>query len=269
MSGWKGSRLWGKLPRLTRGQQAVLYLLLLPLVAVLLWGRSDFPIFDPCLNLRRAEMQNLAGPSDIQGVVRNHSGSWAVGVYMDQVLLSPTPYGDRLCCWPRREEGPTLLPIPNSAFGVPAEAAEEIALAAVDLPQGTASARLEVELGCWYTEEWGRAPKIAARMEDLLSESEGAEDVQFLLWEKRYTVDGELLKDGGCLFPVRCEGPSRDPGTGAATVEGMALACAEDWEAYDPYRTVGPRKIHCRMEAVFLDEEGGELARAELCTPES
>ena len=260
MSGWKRSRLWRKLPRLTRGQQTVLYLLLLPLVAVLLWGGSGFPIFDPYLNLRRAEMQNLAGPSDIQGTVWSRGGAWAVGVYMDQVLLSQTPYGTRLYCWPRREDGPTLLPVPDSASGVPA--AEEIVLTAVDLPEGTASARLELELGCWYAAEWGEVLEIAAEKETL----DGSAPPQW--WERRYTVDGELLEDGGCLFQVRCEGPARDLSTGAASVEGSALAWAEDWDAYDPYRTVGPRKIRCRMEAVFFDRDGGELGRAELHTPE-
>lgn len=254
-------RKW-RLPRLTRGQKTVRNLVLLPLVMLLAWGGNRFYIRDPYLNFRRAEKQNLVGPSDIQGVVRNHGGSWAVGVYLDQVLLSQTPYGTRLCCWPRREEGPTLLPVPNSVFGVPAEAAEEIALAAVDLPEGTASARLELKVGCWYAAEWGKALEIAAWKERL----SGSASSQW--WEKSYTVDGELLKDGGCLFLVRCEGPFQDPGTGVASVEGMALACVEDWEAYDPYRTVGPHKIHCRMEAVFLDRDGAELGRAELNTPE-
>ena len=258
-------RKW-RLPRLTRGQRTVRNLVLLPLVILLVWGGNRFCIRDPYLSFRRAEKQNLVGPSEIQAVVQNREGRWAVGVYLDQVLLSCAYSVDSLRYWPRAEDAPTLLPIPGSVFD---ETVEEIALAAVDLPQGTASARLEVELGCWYTEEWGRAPKIAARMEDLLSESEGAEDVQFLLWEKRYTVDGELLRDGGCLFRVRCEEPERSPDTREASIESMALARVDRWGTYNPYRSSQSREVNCRMEAVFLDEEGGELGRAELCTPES
>ena len=62
-------RKW-RLPRLTRGQRTVRNLVLLPLVILLVWGGNRFCIRDPYLSFRRAEAQNLVGPSDIQAVVR-------------------------------------------------------------------------------------------------------------------------------------------------------------------------------------------------------
>lgn len=266
------------LPRLSRGQQTALGLLLVPLVCVLLWGKNRFLLSDPCLSLRRAERQNLVGPSDIQAVAENRRGPWAVGVYMNQVLLNEARSVDGLRYWPRTEGAPTLVPLPGSYYSFPDESSEEIVLAAVDLPEGTASARLELYVSCWYCD--GPADRVfSARMEDVVSmpesldsisqeEREALDDVLPQLWERKYNADGELLEEGGCLFRVQCEKPVRDPSSGRASLESLALACVEGWNTYDPHWSVQARRINCRMEAVFSDGNGTELARASLSTPE-
>lgn len=266
-----------RLPRLSRGQQTVLYLLLVPLVCVLYWGRDRFPIRDPYLSMRRAELQNLVGPSDIQAVVRARSGYWAMGVYMDQVLLNRVYSVDGLRYWPRTEGGPTLVPVPGSA--APSDAADIVALAAVDLPEGTAYPQLELSVSCWYYDRPATARILSARAEDLISMPEDADsvsreereqlgDAMPRKWEKTYTVYGQMLEDGGCVFWVRSTEAARDPSTGQASIEGLALACVEDWDTYDPGWSVQARKINCSMEAVFYDRNGIELARASLSTPE-
>lgn len=266
-----------RLPKLSRGQQTVLYLLLLPLVCVLLWGKNRFPIRDPHLSLRRAEAQNLVGPSDIQAVVRAGAGYWTMGVYMDQVLLNMNSVyaGNSLYYWPRTEGGPTLVPVPGSS--TPSDAAEMVALAAVDLPEGTAYPQLELSVSCWYYDRPATAHILSARAEDLSSmpedgvsreEREQLGDAMPRKWEKTYTVYGQMLEDGGCVFWVRSTEAARDPSTGQASIESLALACVEDWDTYDPGWSVQARKINCSMEAVFFSRDGAELGRAVLRTPE-
>lgn len=242
-----------KLPRLSRGGKVLRNLEAALLLAVLAWGFTEFRLPDPYLDFRRAERANWVGPSEIQGVFQTKYDRWAVGTCGDQVLLHQDDYLD-FDYWPREENGVTLIPVPLERLSQ-----RDIWIAAVDIPQGTASARLQLTASCWYT----------------LLKEENAVHIQYSAgreipggqwkfgapkrWEKTYEVPGELLKDGGAVFHVPTEDEEDD-------VEQSVLRRARDWQVWYTADRAW-RSIDCAMEAVFYDETGGELGRAVLSTP--
>lgn len=253
-----------RLPRLSRGWRTVRNLLLTLAVLIFLWGESGCPIPNARLNFRRMELANMAGPSDIRGVFLD--GGWdrawqTVGVREDQVVLLEswnwTESGSIMSFWPRRPEGATLVPMP----GYGSEFEEERDIIAVDVPEGTASARLELRVSCWYQGELWQYVPISLRLEDF-DPGKGAPK----RWDKTYTVEGELLKDGGVLFRVVSGDEGMDPANNIAGLERIALDQIARWETYQ--REERYRPINCRMEAVFYDNNGGELGRTALSTPE-
>ena len=67
-----------------------------------------------------------------------------------------------------------------------------------------------------------------------------------------------LLKEGGVLFRV--------PVDDRASMEGTLLRQLARRYTYE--QSAALRGLNCRMEAVFYGEDGRELGRAELATPE-
>lgn len=257
MRGWK-------LPRLSRGGKIVRNLALALGLLVLFWGMYGFPIYSPRLEFRRGERENLIGGSEILGTFRTQNDRrWTIGVQGDQVLLRRTygGYGSGFQVWPRNPEGAVLVPLPDySPFP------KEAAVAAADVPEGTASARLEVHVGCWHDgEDLRQSQHITAWPEDFRPEDFRPE-VTPLRWERTYTAEGELLRGGAVLFRVVCPDEYTDPDVNIATVERTAMEKLARWDTY--YRKAKYRSIDCRMEAVFFDGAGDELGRAVLSTPE-
>lgn len=246
-----------RLPRLSRGGRTVRNIVFTLAILIWLWGWADFPIADPRLNFRRVEQENLMGPSEIQGVFQSADRKRVVGVLEDQVIWTG---GQALSydSWPRNGEGPTLVPMIAQYFGPE----NEFEVVAVDVPQGTRSARLDIVLDCWYYQDrkggaWGStgAPQSGA-----LPSTEGSVPWQRL--ERDYHAEGELLRDGGVLFRI----PLEDELAAASSMEQRLFQTLTKQNTYRQPDTV--RGVNCHMEAVFCDEDGAELERAALCTPE-
>lgn len=249
------------LPRLPRSIRIVRNLLLALLILLYMWGRNNFSIPDPRLNFRRMERANLMGLSDIQGVFRDEEGScnwWVVGTEEEQVILfRHYNAGGTFFFWPKGAEGTALVPLPIGAF----EFCRERDIIAADVPEGTASARLDLTVECWHNGELWQYQTITVRPEDY-----GPDAGSFRKWEKTYTAEGELLKDGGILFRVLSDDEGMDLSKNVAGLERIVLNQVSRWEPY--YRETEYRSVNCRMEAVFYNEDGAELGRAVLNTPE-
>lgn len=239
--------------RLPRGWRIVRNLTLALLLLLFMWGEDGYPIPDPRLNFRRTERANLTGPADIQGVFRDGREDWWVaGTEQDQVVLLKCRSLEGLRFWPRGRGG-VLLPVPGD-LGM---FEREQDILAVDVPAGTASARLELRVGCWYLGELWQYTQISSRREDF-----DLEKGEPRRWDKVYTVEGELLRDGGVLFRVVSDDEGMDLTRNVAGLERLVLVEVGQWNTYE-----STRNIECEMEAVFYDGNGGELGRAALAAP--
>ena len=152
---------------------------------------------------------------------------------------------------PRAEEGATLVPRPGPWLD-----REEVWVVAADVPEGTASARLELTVRCWYRRDgdgwsfdnqaelpWG-GPPLTER------------------WEKTYSAQGQLLEDGAVLFRVAAEEKMWE----VQNLEKAILDSACQWKIY--WMEQDQRDVDCHMEAVFYDRADRELGRAQLATTE-
>lgn len=234
--------------RLSRGWKMLRNLAASGLLAVLLWGMLSFPAPDLQTGFRWAERANWAGPSDIQGIFET-GDRWVAATCQDQVLLY-CESGNSLRYWPRNESGTTLVPVPESRLHQ-----GEVWIVAADVPQGAASARLNLETACYYTErrELNHVGREINAQEDTPG---GWQYGPPQRWQKVYTVSGEMLKEGGFLFHVSAE--DQDSGS----LENWILSYAYEWDIYTRERE--HRAIDCAMEAVFYDEMGRELEREAL-----
>lgn len=242
--------------KLSRGKRIVLNLTLAALLQTLIWGLMGYPL-PPRANFRRVERANLVGPSEIQGIFRDDAGDWwVVGMEQDQAVLfqsNRTGAGGVLSFWPKVESGAALVPVPTwvSQFG------KEQKIMAVDVPESTASAQMELSMSCWHQVE------DPARYQ-VISSSQDVFEGEPFWWEQTCTVDGELLKNGGVLFRVASPDEHTDTSVNIASVERMALGAAVRWDTY--LNDDIDRAVNCHMEAVFYNENGAELSRATLST---
>ena len=120
----------------------------------------------------------------------------------------------------------------------------------MDVPEGTASARLEAEVSCWYS-------KVPGGGWELRATEHGT------AWSKHYQAEGELLEEGGVLFRIS---PQGDTETDDGAIEWLQLRHLSETDIYRLPK--GERSVNVRLEAVFYGKEGGELGRAVLSTPE-
>jgi len=235
-----------KLPRLSRGGRILKNLLLSALCIILAWGFTDFQINDPYRSFRRAERANWVGPAQIQAVFQGrYKDVWTVGTYEDQVLFHENDFSF-FEYWKRRSEGPELIPTPDSRIR-----AGEAWIVAVDVPEGTAAAELSMNIACHY---W--------QMNNSLNMSAVPKKSCPDYFDRTYVIQGELLEDGGVLFHVT---PQDEEGTQIYKLEVALIGRAYEWMTYY-YEHEDYRAINCSMEAVFYDDAGRELARAELKT---
>lgn len=184
----------------------------------------------------------MADPVPLQGEIEVEFDRYLVGAEEQNILIYRE--GDwELQRFPRAP-GPALVPLP-----VPFHRTDAW-IVAVDVPEGTASARLELtamEEG-WYE---------GAKEEGLSAFPDPAGDSGTLWFGKTYSVEGELLADGAILFSVR---------SGGSYAEQNLLLYTGIWEHYTsdhlPYGT----PFACHMEATFYGEDGEALGRAALST---
>lgn len=240
------------LPPLSRGWKTLRNLGASLLLAVFFWGLLDFCLLDPVLSFRRAERANWVGPSEIQGVFETRYDTWAVGTCQDQVLFHQNDQR-AFEYWPRAERGVTLVPVPEDRL-----LRGEVWVLAVDVPQSARTATLELTTQCYYTEhpyENGVGRELYA-----LEEREGGwkyGPVQ--RWETTYSLEGELLDEGGFLFYVGLDEMQENG------LEWNILSHVYRWQTFHLPQT--NRHINCCMEAVFYDESGREVGRGTLNTP--
>ena len=244
------SKLWTRRPRLSRGGKLAVNLILTALLLVYAWGLADYPLPTAELEFRRLERASLEGPSDLQGIFSRGSG---LGVAGDWVLVWQ---GDRLARWPRAEAGAVLVPQP--CYTGPSG---EARVAAADVPEGTASARLTLHVRCWY-----------ARSQDGESTATQHQAAEHPLggwrggppqrWEETYTVPGERAKEGAFLFRI----PQKHQGEELDALERSLLIDVGEWSSYR--KPEAYRAADLAMEAVFYDAAGNETGRAALSTPD-
>lgn len=244
----KGRKQTAVRPVLSRGWRVVRNLAAAGLLLLSVWAARGFPLPTDQLRFHWAQRADLAAhPVPMQLRAEIGREVYLLGADEKDALLFQEG-GKELLRFPR-QDGATLVPIPDLP------PAEELWVGAVDVPEGTASARLEVTLSFWYAQEEGEGEWKIEWADTPVGE--GAGTLQY--WEKTYEGAGELREDGGVLFQIV-------PGEQAGALEEYALGWACDWDTYQAQP--GGRFINCRMEAVFYDESGRALERAQLSTPE-
>jgi len=199
------------------------------------------------------ERQYLIGPEEIQGIFSadGERKQWLVAAEGDEVVLFLHPQDDPYF-WPRGE-GTTLVPRPRMSFSE-----DTVWVAAVDVPEGTASARLDLETHCWYT--WDRDANSEHIRRSAVRNPPGGWEKPPQEWEKDYTVPGERLEGGAVLFRI----PMPDEQERENFMERNVLRDVGDWNSYRQDRKALSAEIG--MEAVFYDAGGAELGRAALST---
>lgn len=235
---------------LPHGAKLVRNLILLFLLGVLVWGLTGFSAPTVRGRFRLAEEANWAGPSDIQGVFESRYDRWVLASCQDRVLLWRDG-GTSLEYWPRAAEGATLVPVPENRLGM-----GEVWVAAADVPQGTDTARLELTVRCWYRRNAGGGWTYDSRPE----QPDGVSLTD--RWEKTYSAQGQLLEEGAVVFHVAPEEANWEN----QEMERLILSHAYEWDLY--WAEQKRRAVDCYMEAVFYDQAGRELGRAQLATTE-
>lgn len=242
-----------RLPRLSRGWRIVRNLAVALACLYALWARAGWPLPTPELEFRRLERENLLGRSEIQGIwEKNNINRIVFGTQGDQVLVSR--YNIRtLESWPKEKSGATLFPA-SELNPYPGE----LLFAAADLPAGTASARLDMTIDCWFATDGESGTRISG----LQGGRPRDDSLNWNQWTRDYRAEGKLLKEGGVLFRV-----PRGDADGTVSIERDLFSMLTQWNTY-LYQPAERRGVNCRMEAVFYGADGAELGRAALSTPE-
>lgn len=222
--------------------------LLAGVLGALIWACAGWPV-PAWWELRRLEREAFLSPhSQFQGSIQD---SWG-----DEVLIGLTPRWlvmgspEEFRLWPREGDGPVLAPVPEE-FTLRGG----IRVVAAGAPQGTASARLTVEVSHWYASFGGRS-SYSSQREDIL---DGWPDSSPEYRAQTVTLEGEPMEEGAFQFVL---GEEEMRGTG-----DYIWRHVEEWGLYQGYYQISP--INCRLTAVFYDESGRELDRVELQNAEA
>lgn len=222
--------------------------LLAGVLGALIWTCAGWPV-PARWELRRLEREAFLSPhSQFQGSIQD---SWG-----DEVLIGLTPRWlvmgspEEFRLWPREGDGPVLAPVPEE-FTLRGG----IRVVAAGAPQGTASARLTLEVSHWYASFGGRS-SYSSQREDIL---DGWPDSSPEYRAQTVTLEGEPMEEGAFQFVL---GEEEMRGTG-----DYIWRHVEEWGLYQGYYQISP--INCRLTAVFYDESGRELDRVELQNAEA
>ena len=224
--------------------------LLAGVLGALIWTCAGWPV-PARWELRRLEREILLSPhSQFQGSIQDSEG--------EEVLVGLTPRwlvmggSGSLYLWPREGDGPVLAPVPG-VFGL----LGGTRVVAADTPQGTASAQLTVEVSHWYA-SFGGSSSYSSQREDILRGWPWPDSPPEYRSET-VTLEGEPMEEGAFQFVL---GEEEMRGTG-----DYIWRHVEEWGLYQGYYQISP--INCRLTAVFYDESGRELDRAELQNAEA
>ena len=224
--------------------------LLAGVLGALIWTCAGWPV-PARWELRRLEREAFLSPhSQFQGSVQD---SWG-----DEVLIGLTPRWlvmgspEEFRLWPREGDGPVLAPVPEE-FTLRGG----IRVVAAGAPQGTASAQLTVEVSHWYA-SFGGSSSYSSQREDILRGWPWPDSPPEYRSET-VTLEGEPMEEGAFQFVL---GEEEMRGTG-----DYIWRHVEEWGLYQGYYQISP--INCRLTAVFYDESGRELDRAELQNAEA
>ena len=224
--------------------------LLAGVLGALIWTCAGWPV-PAWWELRRLEREAFLSPhSQFQGSIQD---SWG-----DEVLIGLTPRWlvmgspEEFRLWPREGDGPVLAPVPEE-FTLRGG----IRVVAAGAPQGTASARLTVEVSHWYA-SFGGSSSYSSQREDILRGWPWPDSPPEYRSET-VTLEGEPMEEGAFQFVL---GEEEMRGTG-----DYIWRHVEEWGLYQGYYQISP--INCRLTAVFYDESGRELDRAELQSAEA
>ena len=236
--------------RLSRQGRIFRNFLLAGVLGALIWACAGWPV-PARWELRRLEREILLSPhSQFQGSIQDSEG--------EEVLVGLTPRwlvmggSGSLYLWPREGDGPVLAPVPG-VFGL----LGGTRVVAADTPQGTASARLTLEVSYWYA-SFGGSSSYSSQREDILR-SWPWPDSSPEYRSETVTLEGEPMEEGAFQFVL---GEEEMRGTG-----DYIWRHVEEWGLYQGYYQISP--INCRLTAVFYDESGRELDRAELQNAEA
>ena len=134
--------------------------LLAGVLGALIWACAGWPVPDRW-ELRRLEREALLSPhSQFQGSIQDSWGDEVLIGLTPRWLVMGSPKEFRL--WPREGDGPVLAPVPEE-FTLRGG----IRVVAAGAPQGTASARLTLEVSHWYASFGGRS-SYSSQREDIL-----------------------------------------------------------------------------------------------------
>ena len=224
--------------------------LLAGVLGALIWTCAGWPV-PAWWELRRLEREAFLSPhSQFQGSIQD---SWG-----DEVLIGLTPRWlvmgspEEFRLWPREGDGPVLAPVPEE-FTLRGG----IRVVAAGAPQGTASAQLTVEVSHWYA-SFGGSSSYSSQREDILRGWPWPDSPPEYRSET-VTLEGEPMEEGAFQFVL---GEEEMRGTG-----DYIWRHVEEWGLYQGYYQISP--INCRLTAVFYDESGRELDRAELQNAEA
>ena len=218
--------------------------LLAGVLGALIWACAGWPV-PARWELRRLEREAFLSPhSQFQGSVQVDQREWLVGLTPRWLVMGRQ---NEFRLWPREGDGPVLAPIPEWAT-----AGREICVVAAGAPQGTASARLTLEVSHWYA-SFGGSSSYSSQREDIL---DSWPDSSPEYRSETVTLEGESMEEGAFQFVTELE---------ERLVPGREFVA--DWGLYHGFHWIPP--INCRMTAVFYDESGRELDRAELQNAEA
>ena len=238
-----------KIRKLSRRGRILRNFLLAGVLGALIWTCAGWPV-PARWELRRLEREAFLSPhSQFQGSVQVDQREWLVGLTPRWLVMGRQ---NEFRLWPREGDGPVLAPIPEWAT-----AGREICVVAAGAPQGTASARLTLEVSHWYA-SFGGSSSYSSQREDILR-SWPWPDSSPEYRSETVTLEGEPMEEGAFQFVL---GEEEMRGTG-----DYIWRHVEEWGLYQGYYQISP--INCRLTAVFYDESGRELDRAELQNAEA
>lgn len=192
----------------------------------------------------------MASPVPLQGVIEVGGSRFLVGADDRNILISQ--HRDWEIFAFSRDPGPALAPLPGSISW------DAAWIVAVDVPEGTASSRLELTASVYYAV--GSGIEYSGTPDDLWRYEAPSQH-----WERSYEVEGQMLEDGGIVFYL----PPTMEKKGAFQeweLERAVLGRLGEWNNYRE-GTGSAHDVNCHMEATFYGEDGDELGRTTLSTP--
>lgn len=227
-------------------------LLITLLAGILIWLLQGAPPLTAAGTLRRLERESFFTPhSQFQGVLETAWwGPWALGLNDRWLVFGDLGGGNQFYLWPRTgPDDPAVAPQPMYTLEM-----REVAFAAAGAPEGTASARMTLDVSCWYTSPWFTC---AQREQDWMGKTPA-------YWEHTYQMEGEPLGEGAFAFRFQIWDPELPRSLQDESIQETALLAAVDWKLYQGYYLPESMPIRCHIAVAFFDRAGGELDRVEL-----